>query len=81
MEEDTSIAYRQTHYILDVIDNKLENLEDSMRSFQDTLGRSLLIDGIPPEEEKIKKMIRALNEVSTNIKNDTLPFIENEIGD
>lgn len=81
MEEENNIKYKNTVYTLNVICNKLENLDNSMRAFQDTLKRSLLIDGETLRQISIEEIIDTLDEANENIKNDIVPLMKAEIGD
>lgn len=78
-EEEKKVKYQYIVYQLSLINNKVENLNNSISILKNTIGKSLIINNIGIEEDTIDNIATNLKAVSSNIKGTIIPILNNKI--
>lgn len=78
-DEEKRIKYKNIVYRLRVINNKIEDLDNIIYSLKETIKKSITINDEGLKEETLKEINETLGTVSSNIKEDIIPSINNKI--
>ena len=80
MLDETKIAkYKNIVYRLNIINNKITDLNFSISSLRRKMDKYIMIDDEIVKEDLLKKINRNLNNTSYSIKNNIIPSLNNKI--
>lgn len=77
--EEKRIKYKNIVYRLRIINNKIENLDNSIYSLRETVKKSITIDDEGLKEDNLKEINEILDDIESNIKGDIIPSLNNKI--
>ena len=78
-DEEKRIKYKNIVYRLRIINNKIENLDNSIYSLKETVKKSITINDEGLKEDNLKEINEILDSISSNIKGDIIPSLNNKI--
>ena len=78
-DEEKKVKYKNIVYRLRVINNKIEELDNSISILKGTTKKSISIDNKGLKEEEMENMNILLKSVSSNIKGTIIPSLKNKI--
>ncbi len=79
MDEEKKAKLRNVVYRLRIINSKIEDLESSISSANETVKRSLIINDKGVKEETLNEVCSGLVQASKSIRGNIIPSLNNKI--
>lgn len=78
-DEEKRIKYKNIVYRLKIINNKIENLDNDIFLLKEIIKKSITINDVGLKEDNLKEINKNLDSISSNIKGDIIPSLNNKI--
>ena len=78
-DEEKRIRYKNIVYRLRIINNKIEDLDNSISSLKEAVKKSITIDDEGLKEDNLKDINKSFDSASSNIRGNIIPSLNNKI--
>lgn len=78
-DEEKRIRYKNIVYRLRIINNKIEDLDNSISSLKEAVKKSITIDDEGLKEDNLKDINKNLDSASSNIRGNIIPSLNDKI--